>query len=326
MIEVRDTRTCLFTKPSRSRLSNGGVSFSPVLPLFLIVLLITGCHQVEKDLIAGSGVIEATEVLVSARTSGEILTIDVEEGAVVAAGDVIATVDVEKLAVQLDQARAGLEEAVLAEKSAASLIDQAEAQVALTRKIFERIQALHAQGSATQQKYDEAETKYTIARHQLAGAGSQHAAVRARQQQVNETIKLVELQIADSRITAPRAGTILATLAEAGELTAPGRPLVKLGDLSRVWVKIYVSEGDLSYITLDQTVDVLVDGRPDGRFHGRVTWISDRAEFTPKNVQTSEARAALVYAVKVEMDNPDGIFKIGMPVEVILGRRPKPWV
>lgn len=282
-----------------------------------------GCSKQPDTFISGSGVIEAREVVVGARLPGEILELPLREGDRINQGDLIARTDVAKLKVQLEQLTAGLTEAEFTIKSASSLVDQAQVQLAVTQKAFDRAKTLLEKGSITESKYDEVKAAYEVAREQRVGALARLEAGRAKELQVKEGVRLLELQIADGQITAPLAGTVLVRYAEPGELAVPGKPLVKLADLTQVWVKVYVSSQDLAHIRLLQSAKIKIDG-VSGESSGTVVHIAEQAEFTPRNVQTSDARAALVYAVKVEMPNPDGRYKIGMPVDVVLGERPQP--
>jgi HlyD family secretion protein len=114
------------------------------------------------------------------------------------------------------------------------------------------------------------------------------------------------------------AGEVIETYAEAGEMAAPGSPLCTIADLSTVKLRIYVNEKLLGKVKLNDAVSVGVDSHPGERFDGVITWISPVAEFTPKNVQTRDSRADLVYATQVTLKNPNGVFKIGMPADAYI--------
>lgn len=122
-------------------------------------------------------------------------------------------------------------------------------------------------------------------------------------------------RLADTVVKAPRAGTVTTRAREAGEYVAPGTPLFTIADLSTVFLTIYVPEPSLGKIALGQEADVSVDGMPERSFRGQVTKIAEEAEFTPKNVQTQDARAQLVFAVDITIENSEGVFKIGMPAD-----------
>jgi HlyD family secretion protein len=134
-------------------------------------------------------------------------------------------------------------------------------------------------------------------------------------------VALLEKRVADSRVVAPSAGRVAAKYIEPGELVSPGAPLLRLSDHGRVWIMIYVPETELPRIRLGQAAAIRVDAFPGRELPGSVTFISTQAEFTPKNVQTREERSQLVFAVKVEADNPGEVLKPGLPADVLLGRQ-----
>jgi HlyD family secretion protein len=131
-------------------------------------------------------------------------------------------------------------------------------------------------------------------------------------------VRRLESQVAELKVFAPLAATVLTKAVEAGEVVAAGKPLVLLGDLDHPWIKIYVPETQLGKVKLGAPARVLVDSFPNQPFQGTVTWISDQAEFTPKNVQTAEERVNLVYAVKITIQNAERRLKAGMPADAEL--------
>ena len=141
------------------------------------------------------------------------------------------------------------------------------------------------------------------------------AAARARVAAARESLELARQRLADTRLDAPMDGVVLSQAAEAGAVLSPGMPVLVLGDLDRPWLRAYVSEPDLGRIRLGQKAAVTVDAFPDRPFEGRLTYVSDEAEFTPKTVQTPEERVKLVYRVKIQIPNPEHRLKPGMPAE-----------
>jgi multidrug resistance efflux pump len=145
--------------------------------------------------------------------------------------------------------------------------------------------------------------------------------VEAMEAQIEEAevgVERVKRQIEDASIKAPASGTVVTAAREAGEYVNPGTPLFTLADLSEVYLTIYVSEPKLGHISLGQEAEISVDGMPGRVFSGTVSRIAEEAEFTPKNVQTQDARAELVYEVEITIDNSQGVFKIGMPADALL--------
>jgi HlyD family secretion protein len=171
-------------------------------------------------------------------------------------------------------------------------------------------------GSANRQQYDQAETRYRQAGLAAAMARSSLRAAEADLSRIGASIRVIEKQLRNCSPASPLEGTVLTTYTDPGELVAAGKALVRIASLDTVWVKIYLPPGDLTGLKLgDEALVDPEDGR-DEPLRGTVSWISPEAEFTPKNVQTKEARADLIYAVKITIPNPDQELKIGMPVMV----------
>jgi len=300
-------------------------------------LLIASCTETGNEGIHGSGTIEATEVTVSARTSGELLELNVRRGDEVGFGEVLARVDATDPELQLEQGRFRLDvaraerDALLAGAREEEIL-QAEAHLreardtkALAERTLERIRNLHAAGSSTASELDRVETQYLQSRSRVEAAEAQlqrlQTVVRPEDRrkanavvgEAEAAVARLERQVAEATIRAPRTGTVTVLVREAGEMVGPGTPLLVLADLSTVYLTIYVPERRLGEIALGDRAQVRVDGIAGREFSGTVTAVADRAEFTPRNVQTEDARAQLVYAVEITLENPDGVFKIGMP-------------
>lgn len=283
-----------------------------------IMLVLYGCSGNSQRNFLGSGTLEADEVVVSSLLAGRLDSVSVDEGDSVAAGQLIALLDVQKLEAQLRQNEAALQELRVNHRIARRSVEQAGEQHENLLMTLKRQRSLLESGSTTQQVVDDLSTQEVVARSRLEAARDQLDALEAKQKQLEAAADLIRLQMADGRIATPLAGTAVEKYVEPGENVAPGSPLVKVADLDHMWMKVYLDEKDVSLVTLGTQVRVRVDAMPGKAFEGRVVWISPRAEFTPRNVQTRQARADLVFAVKVEFDNPDHTAMIGMPAEVLL--------
>jgi HlyD family secretion protein len=281
----------------------------------LVFAPLSGCGGKKPPGFAGSGTLEAIEVTVSAQTAGQILRLAVDEGDAVAAGDTLAVLDVEKLALQRRQLLASIDEIRASRKPAVETVRQAEDNLENIEKSYERIKSLFAESSVSQQEHDDASTKYRVAKSQLESAKAQVATLDAREKTVDASIALLDRQIRDGVVKAPLAGVIVEKYVEAGELAPAGGAVFKIADTRRFWIKVYVSERDLGLFAVGSAAEVRVDAHPEP-LSGVVAWVSPQAEFTPKNVETKDARAELVYAVKVSIDSPPAVLKIGMPAEV----------
>lgn len=304
----------------------------------VLLLVLAGCSS-DDGTTRGSGTIEATTVTISAQTNGTIMELTAEEGEPVRRNDVLARLDSTAMELELAQAEHNVEvmEAHLALllagareedlRQARANVDQARESLDLAQRSLQRTEQLYAGGSATSSELDRVRSEYEMARaretsaqaaldrllafirpEELRAAEAQLAGARA-------TVDRVQNRIDDATVRAPIDGVILTRVHEPGEYAAPGSPLYVVGDLSAVMLTVYIPEVSLASIRLNEIAQVAVDGVLDRTFPGRVSRISDEAEFTPKNVQTAEARSRLVYAVEISLDNPDGLFKIGMPAD-----------
>ncbi len=285
--------------------------------IFFLPFVLASCGN-DNNTIGGSGLIEATEITVSAQVAGKAEALYFEEGDKVLAGDTLAVVDTINIILSLKQADAAYSAAQSKKNMAAIAIEQAEHNYNLAEKEFNRIQALIKTGSVNQQQYDQAENVFTQADLNRKQARATLSAAEADLNRIEAEMALLQRQLSDCFPTAPRGGTITAKYIEAGELATPGKAIYKIAALDSVWVKVYLPPADLTKISLggEASIDP-EDGRAES-LPGTITWISSKAEFTPKNIQTKEARADLVYAVKISIPNPGGELKVGMPVSVTI--------
>ena len=306
-----------------------------------LALLGAACDREGEDgRILASGHVEATEVLVSTKVGGTLERLDVDEGAVVEAGQEIARVDTVDILLALESAKAerALAQAELSLRlagareedilEAKAQVARAEADLAGATRDLERMEGLLAAGSGTTRSRDDARTRHDMAAASLEAArerlrrleagfrAEEIEAARARVRAADAGIARLEQQLEDAVVRAPVAGIVTEKLSEQGELMAPGTGLVVVTDVANAWLNAYIPEPDLGRIRLGQEAEVVTD---DGQARrGTVSFIASRAEFTPKNVQTRDERVKLVFRIKVALDNGDGLFKPGMPAEALL--------
>lgn len=268
------------------------------------------------------GNFEATEVVVSAQTSGQLLSYRLTEGDTVPQGTLVAVIDTTQLALQNAQLAAQHAAAGAQVRQVAEQLDALEVQHEIAQREYDRTKRLYSERAATAQQLDQDERAVRVlaaqinaARAERQGAGRDAAAVKAQTAQVRD-------RISRSLVTNPVRGTVLASYARTGEFVQPGTPLYRVANLDSLDLRAYVSEPQLSSIRLGKQVTVHIDAGGDaGRriaLPGIVTWVSSTAEFTPTPVQTRDERADLVYAVKVRVANTHGVLKIGMPADMIL--------
>lgn len=283
-------------------------------------VLLAACGQAGRP--NPSGTLEATAVDLAPALTGRVLAVGAGEGQPVAAGDTLLVLDTELLALQRAETAARLAGLAAQERAAEEEQGQAARRFELDETRLQRLRALRAQGSATEQEVDDAAARRDVSASQARAAQHRIAYHRAEGDRLRAALAVYDRQLADGFLRAPRAGTILVRAIEPGEMAGPTRVALRLADLTALELRVYLEAPDLDQVRLGERLPVRVDALPDQELEGTVAWISAEAEFTPKNVQTRNARAQLVYAVKLRIANPDGRLHIGMPAEVRLTGRP----
>lgn len=321
-----------------------------------MALVGAGCRTADVAPVrTASGYVEATDVRVAAKVAGRVATVAVNEGQRVEAGQVLVTLattdtDLAVTRAQADRAQATAQLRLLQAGSRAEDILQAEAQqasaeadvkaadadLASARADEARFEQLLASKSGSQKQRDDAVTRRQLAEARLRGgqdrirasaamvarlrAGARPEEIdgaRARIASVDAMLATLENDRKEAVIVAPSAGTVTSRLIEPGELAAPRTPLIVIVDLDHAWANVYVAEPLVPSLTVDAPVTIRTDGGDS--LPGRIAYVSPQAEFTPRNVQTANERAKLVYRVKVLVDNQKGILKPGMSVTADFG-------
>jgi len=290
----------------------------PLIKLLVpTVLLLVSCEKKNDSAFQASAIIEGTAIKVAAQTGGYLLKVNFDEGQEVTTGDTLAVVDAEKLSYQLDQIRAGLDEVEVQHRLANTSLRRAQEDYEYAKTRYERFRDLFAKNAASQQALDDAKIAYDRANTALESARQSLQTIASKEKGLAAQTKLLQRQINDAMVKAPMTGTVTTRFYDAGETIPPNAPLAEIVDLNKMWAKVYVSETYLPQIRLGQNAQVKIDGATQ-TLTGMITWISAKAEFTPKNILTPESRTALVYAVKVTIDNPERLLKHGMPVSITL--------
>lgn len=301
----------------------------------LPLLLLTACQSSAPKADA-YGNFEADELIVSAEASGRLIDFRIEEGQSVASGAPVGRIDSTQLVLKKEQLQATIR-AVAAKSPAISAqlavfekqLNAGKEQIKVLQREKLRVENLLKSDAATPKQLDDLNDQITLAQRQLdviteqqsatnSSLSTQKGGLLAEILPLQKQIAQLDDQIEKCRITNPVSGTVLSKYAEPGELSTFGKPLYKIADLHQLILRAYVAGDQLGNIKIGQTVKVAIDA-PDGKMEqheGKVTWISSKAEFTPKIIQTHDERINLVYAVKVSVENPDGRLKIGMPGEL----------
>jgi HlyD family secretion protein len=322
--------------------------------ILLIIVSLTGfltsCKSEENGFDA-SGVFEATEIVISSEAMGVIQSFDKGEGDDVVLGEELIKIEVTDLDLQREQIEATIEavgdkttdpkpqidilqqQLLAADASLATL----NTQMDVLKKEQVRMNKLFAAKAATQQAKDDIDGKVDILESQISTAKSnkkvieaqinstrqmiaiQNRGISSEKKPLEKSIAQIENRLSKTTVESPINGTILSKYAFKGELVTIGKPLMRLADLSKMELRAYIDGSQLSQVKLGQNVDVYIDKGADEfkKYNGRITSISEKAEFTPKSIQTKDERANLVYAIKIKVDN-DGYIKIGMYGEVDL--------
>ena len=254
-----------------------------------------------------TGTFEATEVIVSAEAAGKLLRLEVEEGTRLKAGEEIGLVDTVQLYLKKLQLEASMKSVESQRPDLAKQIAATKQQIATAEREKKRVENLLAAGAANQKQLDDWDAQVKLLERQLvAQESSLLNSTNSLIEQGNSVaiqVAQMEDQLAKCHVQSPIEGTVLAI----------GKPLFKVAEVDRMYLRAYITSEQLSQVKLGDEVTVYADyGNSEQKaYPGVVTWISDRSEFTPKTILTKNERANLVYAVKIAVKN-DGALKIGM--------------
>jgi len=320
-----------------------------ILPFLIIAAGIGGAYYLvlerkekPRTTLQLYGNVDLREVQLAFHGTGRVRSLLVEEGAQVQAGQLVAELDPDRYSESLDRAgaQAGAQERVLAElmagsrpeeiQAARARVKAAQASLADAEQIHRRAAALAKSQYVSQQKLETAEAALKSARANLDGQvqvlelavkGPRQEtidAARAKLKADQALHRLTERELADTRLYAPTSGVIQNRILEPGDMAFPQTPVVTLALNDPVWARVYVSEPDLGKISPGMRAEVRTDSFPDKGYRGWIGFISPTAEFTPKQVETTELRSKLVYRVRVYVCNPRNELRLGMPVTVLV--------
>lgn len=305
-----------------------------ILYVSMLFAFLAGCNLNNKVSDA-SGTFEADEVVVSSEVPGKIISLNLEEGSILAKDSIVGIIDSVPLQLQKAQVEAtigALSQKTLDVKPQIKLLqDQISVQkIQLDNALHEkaRTERLIKADAATTKQLDDINTQIDVLKKQIdvnqqqikvqeTTTGTQNSSVLSEYKPLQKSVAQIEDQLKRTNIINPINGTVLTKYAMAGEVTSAGKALYKIADLSVITLRLYITGTQLAQVKLNQHVNVLVDSSADKykQYSGVITMISDKAEFTPKTIQTKDERANLVYAIKIHVKN-DGYLKIGMYGEV----------
>jgi HlyD family secretion protein len=290
-------------------------NYNYILLLITVTLFSCGKDTGRAD---GYGNFEATEIIISAENNGKLIQFNVDEGDQLKKDQFLGFIDTIQLALKREQLM--VSKAVISSKSKGVL-----SQISVLNSKFKtaninkkRIENLIRDNAGTQKQLDDVSGEMDVIKSQVKSIEIQNSPIVNELKNIDIQIEQLEDQIQKSKIINPINGTVLTKYAEPNEITAFGKPLYKIADLSTMQLRVFISETQLSEIKIGQKVTVKIDALNEMKsFEGVISWIASEAEFTPKIIQTKEERVALVYAVKIDVIN-DGSLKIGMPAEMWL--------
>jgi HlyD family secretion protein len=283
--------------------------------IIIAAVLLAGCKN-KADKADAFGNFEATEVIISAETNGKILQFDPAEGTHIEKNGIIAVVDTTILHLQADEIDASMNSVKTTLISINAQNDIFKQQIENLNINISRFGKMLKDDAATQKQYDDLTGQVAVIQKQISENNTKKTVVAAELSVYESKKATLNDQIKRCYVKSPLNGTIIEKYSEAGEITAAGKPLVKIADLSVMKLKVYVSGAQLGTIKIGKQCTVRIDNGKKGytSFPGIISNISDKAEFTPKIIQTKEERVILVYAVDIEVKN-DGTLKSGMPGE-----------
>ena len=305
-----------------------------LLHLSILTLFMVSCSNQEKECDA-TGTFEATEVTVSAKSTGELKTFDITEGQLVESGVVVGQIDAYQLQMTAQQLEAQKRQLAMSRNATDSRrldlekqLSSINQQISNTQRERQRFSELVRDGAVPRKQLDDINNQIKVLERQRdatrdqirsnnASLSEQSKGIGAQIDGIDAQRKQIADQIANTEVKAPLTGTVLEKYVERGEFVATGKPLFKIADTQNMFMRAYVTSSQLKDIKVGQKVKVFADygGGQKKEYEGTISWISSRSEFTPKTILTDDERADLVYAVKIAIKN-DGYVKIGMYGEV----------
>lgn len=281
--------------------------------------IFSACNNKDKNSDA-YGNFEAEERIISPEIPGKIVFFDAEEGTVVDQGDTLAIIDTTDLILKvavLQAQKEAVRTKLLSTHAQTAVYEQQKENSLAELKRFKRMLEDKA---ATSKQVDDLEAAIKVLERQINATGVSGISIESEIRTIERQIDQTRENIRKCYLLSPIRGTLTEKYAEAGEVALGNKNLMKIADLEHMYLRVYVSGDQLPEVKTGAEVGVFVDKneRENTPLKGVISWISSTAEFTPKIIQTKKERVNLVYAVKVRVDNPEGLIKIGMPGEIRL--------
>jgi len=288
-----------------------------LLTITAIGLILLSCNrnQFEHD---ASGTFEATEIIVSAEATGKIEVFNITEGDILTKDQYLGYIDTTQLYLKKLQLQATTKAITVKRPDISLQIAATKDQIVKAELDKKRIESMFGDGAATQKQVDDVNSQLAVLKSTL---GAQLNTLSTSVNSIDKESGVYEIQVAQiedqlvkSRIVNPIGGTVLNKYAEVKEMTSPGKPLYRIADTKHLFLRAYIVSNQLGEVKIGQAASVYINTADGAQksYNGTVSWISDKAEFTPKTIQTQDERQNLVYAIKIAVENTDGMIKIGM--------------
>ncbi len=326
-----------------------------VVILFLLslvaIFLSANTDKKENGILKLHGWVEGTNVTLSAKVNGQLTKVLVEEGDQVKVDQLVFEIDSEQIKAQFNSVKADVERAIialkLAKQKSSALIAESESAILGARAQLVEAQALFSRASKDYRRSQPLLEDNTISLSDFDNVEELYFSRKAKVDRITREIELsqarkrlaltslAEIELKEMELVATRAkkdeikedlkdtiefspisGTVIDKVGEAGEYVVKGAPVIVLVDLQNLYVKTYVEQTDVGKIKINDMVEIKVDSFPEHNFSGKVYFIAPEAEFTPRNIQMNEHRSTIVYKVKVRINNPDGLIKLGLPADI----------
>ncbi len=320
MISLCTARTLTLSKATRYPRRALGCLRAFALPLCIAWGLTLSCTETTSEHFIGSAVVEAQTYQVGPAIQGQILAMHADEGDEIGAGQLMALLDTvpPKLALaEVQAAAAELQQRIAAHRAQ---LEATKSEVRGIKRELDRVRPLVENGSVPSQQLDQLQTKYESAQFNQKAAAATLSAVSAKSRTLEARTAQIEDQLRRCRITAPVSGMVLTRYRSLGEVAGPAAPLFEIASYDTVWTDFFVPQPLLGEMSVGRAVRIRVDTGDESQaatfVPARISWVSDEAEFSPKNVQTRDARNELVFRVRAEAANPNRLLKRGLPVEV----------
>lgn len=292
-----------------------------VLLLVISLVMSTGCTQSGTGEIKAPGLVDGEVINLKAAASGTVEAVNVSEGEIVKKGQIVAQIDSQKTLNKLEALDISQKELEVNRGNLRQALHYTNANITFLAKQVERFRRLREKKAISGEKLESMELRLLQAKTARTDINSKLNTLDIQEEKLRNQRAMLELVLKDHRVKAPGEGVVIETFIAAGEMAMPGTAVADIIDTSSLYIELFIEEQEITRLALGQKVDILVDGRDDKTFSGTITAFGKKAEFSPKYIISEKEREALLYKVKVGITGDYDVFKIGMPVTVVLAAK-----